>query len=110
MVHNFSCWYLINHCLGYYHIQLSKLKKFDGEKKKQLPRSMLFEYVSCPHYLFEIISWLGFALVTQTFASTLFAVAVIAILALWASERHDNYRKGFPNYPSSRKRLIPFVF
>lgn len=35
-----------------------------GETGYKIPRGGLFRYVSCPHYLGEIIEWTGFALLS----------------------------------------------
>jgi very-long-chain enoyl-CoA reductase len=87
-----------------------------GSKQRVIPRGFLFERVSCPHYLFEILSWVGFALVTQTWAAAAFAVVGSGILASWARTRHLAYRKDFDGlegrelYPAARRALIPGVF
>jgi very-long-chain enoyl-CoA reductase len=87
-----------------------------GTKTRVIPRGFLFERVSCPHYLFEILSWVGFALVTQTWASRAFLVVGAGILGAWAHTRHVAYVKDFDGqdgrekYPASRRALIPGVF
>src|SRR4051812_26299429 len=45
-----------------------------GSTERVIPHGFLFERVSSPHYLFEILSWVGFALVTQTLAACAFLV------------------------------------
>jgi very-long-chain enoyl-CoA reductase len=76
----------------------------------------LFERVSSPHYLFEILSWVGFALVTQTWAALGFLTVGASILCGWARSRHLAYKKDFDGtgdkalYPPQRRALIPFVF
>ena len=88
----------------------------EGSKTRVIPRGFLFEHVSCPHYLFEILSWVGFALVTQTWAARAFLVVGAGILGAWAHTRHVAYRKDFDGqdgrekYPASRRALIPGVF
>jgi len=87
-----------------------------GTKLRVIPRGFLFDRVSCPHYLCEISSWVGFAIVTQTWAALGFLLLGSAILAAWAHTRHAAYRKDFDGqegremYPSSRRALIPGVF
>jgi very-long-chain enoyl-CoA reductase len=88
----------------------------EGSKVRVIPRGFLFERVSSPHYLFEILSWVGFALVVQTWAATAFLVVGAAILASWAKARHVAYLKEFDGlegrekFPTSRRALIPGVF
>lgn len=87
-----------------------------GSKQRVIPRGFLFERVSSPHYLFEILSWVGFALVTQTWAACAFLVVGAGILGAWAHTRHVAYRKDFDGregreaYPAARRALIPGVF
>jgi very-long-chain enoyl-CoA reductase len=87
-----------------------------GTKTRVIPRGFLFERVSCPHYSFEILSWLGFALLTETWAARAFLVVGAGILGAWAHSRHVAYRKDFDGqdgrelYPSLRRALIPGVF
>jgi very-long-chain enoyl-CoA reductase len=87
-----------------------------GGLERQIPRGPLFRRLSCPHYLFEILSWLGFNLVTQTGAGVAFMLVGAGILGAWAHTRHAAYRKEFDGqdgrekYPDERRALIPFVF
>ena len=88
----------------------------EGSKLRVIPRGFLFERVSSPHYLFEILSWLGFALVAGTWAARAFLVVAAGILSSWAQARHVAYRKDFDGlegremYPAVRRALIPGVF
>lgn len=91
------------------HLKL-RLIKNKNNGKKVIPRGLFFDLVSCPHYFFEILSWLGFALIAQSIASWVFLIAVIGILSLWGSQRHSDYLNTFPTYPKDRKRVIPFLF
>jgi very-long-chain enoyl-CoA reductase len=87
-----------------------------GTAVRVIPRGFLFEWVSSPHYLFEILSWVGFALALQTWAALSFLLLGAGILASWARTRHLAYRKDFdglegrPAYPGDRRALIPGVF
>lgn len=87
-----------------------------GSKERVIPRGFLFERVSCPHYTFEILSWVGFALVTGTWAALAFLCVGAAILGAWARSRHLAYRKDFDGlegreaYPASRRALLPGLF
>jgi very-long-chain enoyl-CoA reductase len=87
-----------------------------GSKLRVIPRGFLFERVSSPHYLFEISSWVGFALVTGTWAAGAFLLVGAGILGSWAHARHLAYRKDFDGlegrekYPVARRALIPGIF
>ncbi len=97
------------------HRMLRELRAPFG-REKHIPRGWLFRRVSCPHYLFEILSWVGFNLVTQTWAGVAFMLVGAGILGAWAHTRHVAYRRQFDGqdgrekYPDQRRALIPFLF
>jgi 3-oxo-5-alpha-steroid 4-dehydrogenase 1 len=81
-----------------------------GETGYQIPRGGLYEYVSCPNYLGEIVEWLGWALATWSLPGLAFAIYTIANLGPRAVHHHAWYRRTFPGYPPRRKALVPFLF
>lgn len=87
-----------------------------GSRARVIPRGFLFERVSCPHYGFEILTWVGFALLAGTWASRAFLLLGAGVLASWARTRHVAYRRDFDGlegrekYPRERRALIPGVF
>jgi hypothetical protein len=81
-----------------------------GESGYKIPRGWLYEYVSCPNYLGEILEWCGFALAAWTWAGAVFAFFTIANLAPRAASHHRWYRETFPDYPPERKALVPGVW
>ena len=46
---------------------LFKLRK-DGKGEYSIPNGKLFNYISCPNYLGEILEWLGWAIMVLSFA------------------------------------------
>jgi steroid 5-alpha-reductase/3-oxo-5-alpha-steroid 4-dehydrogenase 1 len=80
-----------------------------GEVGYRVPRGWLFERVSCPNYLGEIVEWFGFALATWSLAGLAFALFTTANIGPRAFAHHRWYRRTFPDYPPGRKALIPFV-
>ncbi|GAB4306772.1 MAG: DUF1295 domain-containing protein [Myxococcota bacterium] len=81
-----------------------------GEGGYKIPRGWLFEWVSSPNYLGEIIEWSGWALATFSPAGALFAFWTFANLAPRARANHNWYLQKFPEYPPKRKALIPYLF
>jgi very-long-chain enoyl-CoA reductase len=83
--------------------------------ERRIPSGFLFEWISCPHYLFEILTWVGFALATGVWGSVAFLFLGMAILASWARKRHQAYhlhfdgKDGRERYPPERRALIPYV-
>jgi 3-oxo-5-alpha-steroid 4-dehydrogenase 1 len=76
----------------------------------QIPRGGLFEHVSCPHYLGEIVEWTGWALLTWTWAGLVFALWVAANLVPRARALHRSNLAQFRDYPVNRRALIPYVW
>lgn len=97
------------------HRQLRALRT-PGGRERQIPRGLLFQRLSCPHYACEILAWVGFTLLTQVWAALAFSLVGAGILGAWAHTRHMAYRKEFDGrdgreaYPAERRALIPFVF
>jgi len=91
------------------HIMLRNLRPA-GSTERRIPRGFLFDYVSCPNYTFEILAWIGFSLMTQTLTAYIFAFVGAAQMTVWAIKKHRQYRKDFPDYPKSRKIILPFFY
>ena len=102
----FVCGFVINRQADF---SLSKLRK-PGEKSYSIPRGGLYNYISCPNYFGEILVWLGWALSTWSLAGLSFALWTIANLAPRARSHHAWYHQQFPDYPTSRKALIPGIW
>lgn len=73
------------------------------------PFTALFNWVSCPNYTYEVYSWIGFTIMTSCLPAGLFTFAGAYQMTLWALGKHKAYKKEFPQYPKSRKSIIPFV-
>jgi len=80
-----------------------------GESGYRIPRGFLFERVTCPNYLGEIVEWIGWAVATGSLPGLAFAVYTFANLAPRALAHHRWYVSKFPDYPAGRKALVPFV-
>jgi len=87
---------------------LRKLRATDS-REYAIPRGGLFEWVSCPNYLGEIIEWTGWALLTWSLRGLAFAFWTAANLVPRALAYHRWYRKHFTDYPKGRKAIIPGV-
>lgn len=74
-----------------------------------IPSGGLYNVVSCPNYLGEILVWIGFALASQNLAGIAFAIWTIANLVPRAMSHHRWYRQAFAEYPPSRKALVPGI-
>lgn len=76
-----------------------------------MPRGGVFDYVSCPHFLAEMIIYICFAAVFCFQHTVLLSVLLFVITnQLMASViTHAWYQETFPNYPTQRKAVIPFI-
>jgi protein-S-isoprenylcysteine O-methyltransferase Ste14 len=90
-------------------LKLRELRK-PGEVIYKIPDGGLFNWISCPNYLGEIIEWTGWALATWCLPGLAFAVWTFANLAPRARSHHTWYHTNFPEYPRQRKALIPWVW
>ena len=93
-----------------------------GKSHYKIPRGGMFDYVSAPHFLGEIIEWTGFALLNRgSLASVSFALFTAANLIPRAVAHHEWYRQTFGvsssnngdddnRYPRGRKAIVPFVW
>ncbi|KAJ8674195.1 hypothetical protein QAD02_005457 [Eretmocerus hayati] len=96
------------------HLALRNLRP-PGTTVRKIPRAtsnpftVLFNFVSCPNYTYEIGSWIGFTIMTQCIPAGLFALAGAYQMTVWALGKHKLYKKEFTDYPKSRKAIIPFV-
>jgi len=87
---------------------LLRLRK-PGDQGYHIPTGGLFNWVSCPNYLGEMVEWFGWALATWSWAGLAFALYTVANLAPRALSHHAWYRQHFPNYPQDRKALLPLL-
>ncbi len=78
-----------------------------GETGYKVPSGGLYQWISCPNYLGEIIEWTGWALATWSLPGLAFAIWTFANLAPRARANHAWYHENFPEYPRERKALIP---
>ena len=87
--------------------RLISLRSADTEYA--IPRGGLFERVSCPNHLGEIVEWCGFALMCWSLPALSFAIWTAANLIPRALSHHRWYRARFADYPAGRSAVIPFL-
>nr|WP_295863523.1 DUF1295 domain-containing protein [uncultured Chitinophaga sp.] len=76
----------------------------------KLPQGGLFEYVTSPNLMGEILEWGGYALLTWSAPALAFFIWTCANLVPRAAANQRWYRQRFPDYPSQRRVLIPFLW
>lgn len=80
-----------------------------GRQGYSIPRGGLFEWISCPNLLGEIVQWSGFALMCWNLPALSFAVWTAANLVPRALSHHAWYRRTFPDYPLARRAVVPVL-
>ncbi|XP_064609482.1 polyprenol reductase-like [Liolophura sinensis] len=82
-----------------------------GDISHHLPSGDLFELVSCPHYLMEILLYTSFCLITRFQSPTLNCVACFVLVnqLISAQLTHTWYRASFYKYPPHRRAILPYL-
>ncbi|KAK2166498.1 hypothetical protein LSH36_38g01036 [Paralvinella palmiformis] len=97
------------------HRQFAALRKDDHGRIKTLhhkiPEGGWFQYISCPHYLMELVIYASFIVVAGPHHITLWTVFmfVVSNQLLSASLTHSWYKSTYKDYPSRRKAIIPYL-
>ena len=98
----------------YHHNLLRQLKEERTKEKRRYvpPRGGLFEMVATPHYFFEVVAWVGIALVAQQFNAYMEIFSVLGYFWIRSKRTNEMYFKTFSKeeWPRSRKNLIPLVY
>lgn len=94
------------------HIQLSTMREAEGSQKREIPKGLLFSLVACPNYTFEVLSWVGFSIMTQIPFSYAFTLVGFLQMADWAQKKHRGYKKTFEKEYTKlrRKAIVPFIY
>jgi 3-oxo-5-alpha-steroid 4-dehydrogenase 1 len=84
----------------------------DGDSRHYLPKDGLFRYVTSANYFGEVVEWIGFAVLTWSWAGAVFAWWTFANLAPRAHRIYDAYKKEFGDELDTKKtkRIIPFIW
>ncbi|KAJ1951368.1 hypothetical protein FBU59_000199 [Linderina macrospora] len=88
-------------------------KSTDMQTAYVIPTGDLFNYVSCPHYLCEILVYVSLWLVTSCQSTTILVITIWSAvnLGITAKESQQWYKATFgEKFPRNRRALIPFVW
>lgn len=97
----------------YHHVLLAKLRtegEGGGKKEYKIPKGGLFDTVICPHYMYEILVFWGFFMISQTIYSLSWAMGSTFYLMGRSYATRRWYLSKFDDFPKHTKALIPFVF
>ncbi|CCW64351.1 unnamed protein product [Phytomonas sp. EM1] len=90
------------------HVQLSGMRRADGDQSRDVPKGPLFALVCCPNYFFEVMSWVSFSIGTNLLSSWFFTAAGLLQMTPWALKKHSGYVKADPKN-KKKKSIIPFI-
>ncbi|KAM7263798.1 hypothetical protein ACFE04_001481 [Oxalis oulophora] len=93
----------------FHHYLLSKLRD-EGDKQYKIPKGGMFDFVICPHYLFEILVFWGIAFISQTMFGFSSAIGTMFYLMGRSYATRKWYLDKFDDFPKHVKAIIPFVF
>jgi steroid 5-alpha reductase family enzyme len=96
---------------GLHDYKLCKLRR-SGENGYAIPHGLLFQWVSGPHYLFELLQWVAFLpFLPFGFQMATFGMFILVNVTGRAEAIHDAYvKKLFKNkYPEDRCAYIPYI-
>lgn len=94
----------------YHHCLLANLRK-KGDKEYKIPQGGLFDLVICPHYLFEILAYVGISSISQTLYAFAFTLGTVFYLTGRSYGTREWYLSKFGDkFPKDVKSLIPYVF
>ena len=84
----------------------------EGDTNHYLPKQGMFRYVTSANYFGEFVEWVGFAIMTWSWAGAVFAWWTFANLAPRAHRIYDSYKKEFGDELDTKKtkRFIPFIW
>ncbi|VWU48532.1 polyprenol reductase, putative [Hepatocystis sp. ex Piliocolobus tephrosceles] len=95
------------------HVRLSKLRSKDlkeGDDLYKVPYGGFFNFVSCPHYLAEILIYFSFFIWNWNIISSLNFVFVLLGLIKNGIQTHTWYLKVLGDaYPRTRKIIFPYI-
>ena len=95
---------------NFYHHYILATLRGKGEKEYKIPRGGLFNRVVCPHYLFEVLAFVGVACIAQTLYSLSFTTGTALYLLGRSYGTRQWYLPKFEDFPKNVKAMIPFIF
>jgi len=93
------------------HLRLKYMRR-PGTNDFVIPHGGLFEYITCPNYFCEIMTWVGFNILTGfTPAGIAFNICGTYQMIQWARQRREKFIKLFGSkWPKNRWVLFPFIY
>ncbi|WCL49571.1 hypothetical protein [Leptospira sp. GIMC2001] len=94
----------------YHHVLLARLRSDEDDKSYKTPTGGLFKLLICPHYFFELVAWLGIAIVSTYIDSYLIFLIMAGYLSGRSNQTREWYIKKIAGFPMERKRIFPYLY
>lgn len=92
------------------HLTLRSLRS-SGGTERGIPQGWAFELVTCPNYMFEIVAWVGIALVSWSLSTIMFLTIGVSFMGAWGNKKEAKYRKEFGDrYRKKRFVILPGIW
>lgn len=92
------------------HRYLASLRSTGGTERK-IPVGYGFDLVTCPNYMFEVISWVGVIVASRDWTVAVFIALGTFQMSDWARAKERAYRKEFGDrYKKKRYTMLPGLF
>lgn len=89
------------------HKHLASLRR-PGGTEKGIPHCIGSNLVTCPNYMFEVVSWVGVILVSRSWAVVLFILIGISYMRDWSKGKEKALRQEFGDrYKSKKYTMLP---
>ncbi|PHH83332.1 hypothetical protein CDD82_2084 [Ophiocordyceps australis] len=89
------------------HLHLSSLRA-PGSTERKIPTGYGFALVTCPNYMYEVLSWVGVIVTSRSWAVAVFIAVGGAQMFQWALGKERAYRKEFGDkYKKKRYVMLP---
>lgn len=89
------------------HLYLSGLRSTGGTERK-IPVGFAFSLVTCPNYMFEVLSWVGIIVASRDWSVAFFIAIGAFQMFTWAKGKERAYRKEFGDkYKKKRFVMLP---
>lgn len=95
---------------NFYHHYILATLRGKGEKEYKIPKGGLFNLVICPHYLFEVLGFVGVSCIAQTPYTLSFTAGTTLYLMGRSYATKKWYLSKFEDFPRDLKAFLPFIF
>lgn len=89
------------------HLYLAGLRSSGGTERR-IPLGFGFRLVTCPNYMFEVLSWVGIIVASRDWTVAAFIIMGVYQMYAWAKGKERTYRKEFgDSYKKKRFVMLP---